>query len=107
MDETGRIADDDAQSLADRLAEFDASLPPRQQALFRSRILLTLGQGQDVVGHRMEQRWDSGPDGLYRTWVYIDDNLDTLDPQRWNTLTARGDASAPAAAVDQRAEGPA
>ena len=61
------------QSLVEKMVAFDASLSPEEQALFRTRLIETLGASLDVEGHALELRWSQGPQGLFHSWVIVDD----------------------------------
>jgi hypothetical protein len=103
----------DFQSLAVKLADFDASLSPGERAIFRARIAATLPDTADVVGHRMELRWTSGPDGIFQTWVHIDDSpgsdarRTSLDPARWDTFSIATSEPSSAPPMGKKAEGTA
>jgi hypothetical protein len=64
---------DDKQGLIDKLVDFDATLTPAQRSVFRSRILTTMPDSDDVEGHNWEMRWEAGPAGIFRQWIWVDD----------------------------------
>jgi hypothetical protein len=51
---------DDMQGLIDKLVDFDATLTPAQRSVFRSRILTTMPDSDEVEGHNWEMRWEAG-----------------------------------------------
>lgn len=100
-----------AQSLANKLIEFDAGLSPSERAIFRARISASMESEEDVEGHRMEQRWEAAPDGLFLRWVHIDDSQESasspsrIDPSRWNTLSASASPQPAAQLHENKLEG--
>lgn len=64
---------DDVQALIDKLVDFDAALTPAQRSVFRSRILTTVTDADEVEGHNWEMRWEAGPAGIFRQWIWVDD----------------------------------
>ncbi len=101
----------DEQSLVRKLAEFDAALTPAEREIFRARIAATMPDVDEVEGHRMEMQWGSGSDGIFYTWVHIEDSVGpqsretSLDPNRWNRLSAT--TAEPSPVRGKRVEGTA
>jgi hypothetical protein len=73
LDHSETPTQDDVQALIDKLVDFDATLTPAQRSVFRSRILTTMPDGDDVEGHTWEMRWEAGATGIFRQWVWVDD----------------------------------
>ncbi len=73
---------DDVQALIDKLVDFDASLTPTQRSVFRSRILTTMPDADDVEGHNWEMRWQAGPAGIFRQWIWVEDGHGTEPAER-------------------------
>jgi hypothetical protein len=64
-----RPTDDDARSLATKLARFEAGLPAGERTLFRSRVLDAVAEFDDVEGHAMDMHWGEDANGIYFEWV--------------------------------------
>jgi hypothetical protein len=73
IDRTSAPTEDDIQTLIDRMVDFDATLTPVQRSVFRSRILAAMPGSDDVEGHNWEMRWEAGPAGIFRQWIWVDD----------------------------------
>ena len=104
----------DAESLASKLEKFDASLTPAERAIFRYRLVAGTYGEDDVIGHRLEMRWQQGPGGMFRSWVQVDEDADPnaplagLDPSIWTTFSAASTTtSSTQSAADRQAQSPA
>lgn len=74
QDHTGVPTEDEVQSLIEKLIDFDATLTPGQRSLFRARIYASIPDGDDVEAHNWEMRWETSAAGIFRQWVWVDDN---------------------------------
>ena len=74
QDHTSVPTEDDVQSLVEKLVDFDATLPPGQRSLFRTRVYASIFDNDDVEAHGWEMRWEAGAAGIFRQWVWVDDS---------------------------------
>jgi hypothetical protein len=81
LDRTSAPTEDDIQTLIDRLVDFDATLTPGQRSVFRTRILAAMPGGDEVEGHNWEMRWEAGPAGIFRQWIWVDDGRGSASPE--------------------------
>jgi hypothetical protein len=73
-------------SLARKLAQFDAGLPPEERDVFRSRILEAIFQNEDVEGHAMQMSWGEDANGIYFQWIASGDGDGGQQVRRTDSL---------------------